>query len=142
MATIRVDDEIYAWLKSQATPFEDTPNSVLRRVAGLDKETSMAIDRPTGANLNGRAGDSVLPANLTGKYLAKLWNVDVVHALYHRDGTWFNHLRDFPGALFDTRGYVLFQTPSEYENSPYLHHGVQLNVPHGIASMPTYRREK
>ena len=35
--TIRIDDEVYAWLQSQARPFEDTPNSVLRRFAGFDK---------------------------------------------------------------------------------------------------------
>lgn len=35
--TIRVDEEVYAWLQKQATkPFEDTPNSVLRQIAGLD----------------------------------------------------------------------------------------------------------
>jgi hypothetical protein len=37
MPTIRVDDEVYEWLKSQAEPFVDTPNSVLRRHAGLDR---------------------------------------------------------------------------------------------------------
>jgi hypothetical protein len=36
MPTIRVDDEVFAWLQSKARPFEDTPNSVLRREAGLD----------------------------------------------------------------------------------------------------------
>ena len=34
--TIRVDDEVWSWLKQHAQPFEDTPNSVLRRIAGLD----------------------------------------------------------------------------------------------------------
>ncbi len=33
--TIRIDDEVYTWLQSQARPFEDTPNSVLRRISGL-----------------------------------------------------------------------------------------------------------
>lgn len=36
MPTIRIDDEVWVWLKKHAQPFEDTPNSVLRRVAGLD----------------------------------------------------------------------------------------------------------
>lgn len=36
MPVVRVDDDVWNWLKSHATPFEDTPNSVLRRVAGLD----------------------------------------------------------------------------------------------------------
>jgi len=51
MATIRIDDEVYGWLKNMAQPFEDTPNSVLRRVAGLDnssvKETKMITTRQT-----------------------------------------------------------------------------------------------
>ena len=37
MPTIRVDDEVFAWLQAKARPFEDTPNSVLRREAGLDR---------------------------------------------------------------------------------------------------------
>jgi len=36
MPTIRIDDDVYEWLKKLARPFEDTPNSVLRRVAELD----------------------------------------------------------------------------------------------------------
>lgn len=36
MPVIRVDDEVWSWLKTKAQPFEDTPNSVLRRVAGLE----------------------------------------------------------------------------------------------------------
>jgi len=38
MPTIRIDDEVYAWLQNLARPFEDTPNSVLRRIAKLNKE--------------------------------------------------------------------------------------------------------
>lgn len=37
MPTIRVDEEVYAWLQKQARPFEDTPNSVLRRIAQFDE---------------------------------------------------------------------------------------------------------
>src|SRR5688500_10740138 len=36
MPVVPVDDDVWGWLKSHATPFEDTPNSVLRRLAGLD----------------------------------------------------------------------------------------------------------
>jgi hypothetical protein len=38
MPTIRIDEDVWNWLKSHATPFEDTPNSVLRRFAGLDSK--------------------------------------------------------------------------------------------------------
>jgi len=34
--TIRIDNQVYAWLQQQARAFEDTPNTVLRRVAGID----------------------------------------------------------------------------------------------------------
>lgn len=37
MPSIRVDDEVWGWLQGQARPLEDTPNSVLRRVAGLEQ---------------------------------------------------------------------------------------------------------
>ncbi len=37
---IRIDDQVYAWLQERAKPFEDTPNSVLRRIAGLDASDS------------------------------------------------------------------------------------------------------
>jgi hypothetical protein len=37
--TIRIDDDVYNWLQSQAVPFEDNPNSVLRRIAGLGNKS-------------------------------------------------------------------------------------------------------
>src|SRR5437660_4688265 len=36
--TIRVDDQVYKELQGRAEPFIDTPNSVMRRVLGLDLE--------------------------------------------------------------------------------------------------------
>jgi hypothetical protein len=33
--TIRVDDDVYTALQARAMPFQDTPNSVMRRVLGL-----------------------------------------------------------------------------------------------------------
>jgi SeqA protein. len=40
MPTIRIDDEVYGWLQAQARPFEDTPNTVLRRIARLENPSS------------------------------------------------------------------------------------------------------
>ena len=37
---LRVDDEVYEALKKRAIPFEDTPNSVLRRILRIDTATS------------------------------------------------------------------------------------------------------
>jgi len=36
MPTIRIDGDVWEWLKQHARPLEDNPNSVLRRIAGLD----------------------------------------------------------------------------------------------------------
>jgi hypothetical protein len=37
MKMIRIDEDVYAALKKRGTPFEDTPNSVLRRVLDIDR---------------------------------------------------------------------------------------------------------
>jgi hypothetical protein len=152
MATIRIDDEVYTWLKLQAIPFEDTPNSVLRRLAGLDRKSTIKAEVPvhdisSKEIKEEKQMDAVKEGisyskSLNGKLLARLWKVDVVHALYHQDGKWYNHLRDFPGALFDPNGYVIFNTEREYKESPYLQHGMELHVPEGIYSMPGYKRMK
>ena len=34
---IRIDDQVWSWLQTHARPLADTPNSVLRRMAGLDE---------------------------------------------------------------------------------------------------------
>ncbi len=152
MPAIRIDGEVYSWLKSQAVPFDDTPNSVLRRLAGLDKKPSLIRDTATSDDNknNEESADTLanvksnqaLPRKLTGKYLARLWKVNVRHALYHKDGSYYGHLLYFPGALFDTYGYVIFHTEKEYLSSPYLQHGQQLNVPGGIARIPSYKKMK
>ena len=42
--TIRVDDEVYEELKTNAEPFVDTPNTVLRRLLSLDPATEPHLD--------------------------------------------------------------------------------------------------
>ena len=127
MPTVRIDDEVYAWLKSQAEPFEDNPNSVLRRVADLEDK-----DHRVGGS-SSRMGEK-----LSGRKLSRRWGVDVRHALYHREGTFYENIRRFPGALFDYHGYVVFQTEQDYQKSTYLLKGQKLNVPSGISSIPGY----
>ncbi len=77
---------------------------------------------------------------LTGKYFARLWKVDALHALYHQDGTFYENLREFPGALFDSNGYIVFKTEREYVSCAYLSIGQKLNVHGGISSVPGYQR--
>lgn len=52
MPTIRIDDEVYAWLQGQARAFEDTPNSVLRKLAKLEHaETRSQVARQPSTKL-------------------------------------------------------------------------------------------
>jgi len=44
MHQIEVDSEVYAFLKNNAEPFEDTPNSVLRRFLLLTKTVRLTPD--------------------------------------------------------------------------------------------------
>lgn len=131
MPTIRIDEEVYAWLKSQAEPFEDNPNTVLRRVAGLDTKEGQ-VDR----------GPKIVSERLTAKKLCEMWKVDARHSLYHKEGTFYENLRRFPGALFDYNGYVIFETEQDYRTSPYLLIGQKLNVPRGISSIPGYMKRR
>ena len=141
MTTIRVDREVYRWIQSLAKPFEDTPNSVLRRVARLDKNHKEPQSEETMGGIDGTVGDSNdRTKSLSAKLLAQEWKVDAHHVLYHKDGRWYNNLKRFPGALFDAYGYVLFHTESDYRSSPYLNIGKELNVRGGIESIPGYRR--
>ena len=45
MPTIRVDAQVYARLQREAKPFVDTPNSVLRRLLGLEDSSDHPADR-------------------------------------------------------------------------------------------------
>lgn len=47
MPTIRIDDDVWSYLKSKATPFEDTPNDVLRRELKIGTPKPKTGDRPT-----------------------------------------------------------------------------------------------
>lgn len=84
-----------------------------------------------------------LPAGVrtgSGKALNEKWGIGAAHALYHKDGTWFNVLERFPGALCDPNGYVLFATKREYEESRDLKIGQRTNVPGGISKLSSYVR--
>ena len=139
MPTVRVDSDVYKWLQSLATPFEDNPNSVLRRVAGIEDETRTQPqdELDSGREITNHRRPT---GRLTGKALNTRWNVNAQHALYHRDGTFYENLTRFPGALFDPDGYMIFKTEGDYLNSSYLKIGQKVNVPGGIASIPGYIR--
>lgn len=142
--TIRIDDEVYAWLQEQARPFEDTPNSVLRRVACLDttptQVTAMPTEEEKTMHTTPQQASYQKQVRLSGKMLNEKWKVGAKHALYHREGCWYNNLEHFPGALFDPNGYVIFKTREEYQKSRHLRVTQETNIPNGISSIPGYVR--
>ena len=58
MRNIDVDDEVYAWLEQQVIGFGDDPNSVLRRLAGLDAtappQVGSRVEDQTDEHKNGK----------------------------------------------------------------------------------------
>lgn len=131
--TIRIDDEVYAWLKDHAQPFEDTPNSVLRRLFRMDECGQIPKDEKDMTSM-------VANKQLNGRALNQRWKVGAKHALYHKDGTWYNNLERFPGALFDPNGYVVFNTEKEYRDCKHLQISQETNVMKGISRIPGYIR--
>jgi hypothetical protein len=138
--TIMIDDEVHTWLNNQRRVPGDNLNSVLRRIARFDNDfvarPNNVIRRPAAD-----AGRSSGRLGLTGSQLNKEWAVGARHALFHRDGTWYENLERFPGALFEPDGYVLFKTKKDYESSPYISIGAKTNIPKGISSIPGYIRK-
>lgn len=76
----------------------------------------------------------------TGRELNRRWNVGARHPLYREDGIWYHLLTDFPGALFDAHGYVVFETEEDFRRSPYLSITKHVHVGNGISQMPSYVR--
>lgn len=52
MPVIRVDDDVFRELQKRAEPLVDTPNSVLRRLLGLDKGSG--VPGPSGVSISGK----------------------------------------------------------------------------------------
>lgn len=78
---------------------------------------------------------------MMGNILNQKWEVGAKHALFHRDGFWYHKLERFPGAYFDSAGYVLFNTEEEYKSSPHLSIGKTVYViPGCIRFIPGYKK--
>jgi hypothetical protein len=77
---------------------------------------------------------------MNGKILNRKWNVGAKHALYRKSGDWYHCLEQFPGALFDPTGYVLFKDKKEFLSSPHLQIKHDVHVPNRISNIPNYVR--
>lgn len=76
---------------------------------------------------------------MNGKELNNILNIRAKHALYRKDGSWYHHLNDFPGVLFDSNGYLIFNSESNYLNHTKLQHSQDLHIKGGISSIDGYR---
>ena len=76
---------------------------------------------------------------MDAKELIEKYSIPVLDGKYREDGMWFHHLRKFPGALFDSKGYVIFITKKEYLNCPFLQHKQDLHVKPNISVIPGYK---
>jgi len=105
MPTIRIDDAVWRYLQARATPFEDSPNDVLRRVLGLEKATvqnpktrleqvDSELDDLTVRPDKDYTNRSVSGYHLDGKYVSCRFFKDVLVSLS-------NQLRGHDQAAFD-----------------------------------------
>ncbi|HEY0073497.1 MAG TPA: HNH endonuclease [Abditibacteriaceae bacterium] len=82
---------------------------------------------------------------MKARQLCREWGLETKHQLYRKDGAWFHLLRDFPGALLDENGYIIFVTKEDYESCPGLvikQETNQLHCYEGISTLPGYVRVK
>jgi|HubBroStandDraft_6_1064221.scaffolds.fasta_scaffold93710_3 hypothetical protein len=78
---------------------------------------------------------------ITGRRLNEKYKLRALQARYRENGYWYHPLEQFPGALFDANGYVLFQTEEDYQQCEGVRKGPDPNHIHvqgGIASLPFY----
>ena len=139
--TIRIDEDVWQWLKSQARPLEDTANSVLRRVAGLEGMRNETTEEKKVATYAVRH-DLPVPndGRQTGRELNSRYRLGLQHALYHQDGTFFETLRKFPGGLLNPRGYVRYDSEEQFRGDSRIKIGRKVNVPGSISTHPRYQK--
>ena len=115
MPTIRIDNEVWNYLKSKAAPFEDTPNDVLRRelrIVGAQARTASSTAGRSSSRTHLRPGKDYSYQPITGFRLEGL----------HKDGKsaschsysemlklvasylWLRHMDSFAKVALDLRG--------------------------------------
>lgn len=145
--TIRIDDEVYKWLQSQAVPFDDNPNSVLRRLAGLSESLTLAPRETdmTTISLSTQKKPSLGRRNhmAYGNDLLKRWIISAAQGRFARAGSFYQYPTKFPVALCDLNGFIVIQTEDDLRREPRIKPsggGKKLNVRDGISALPGYQR--
>jgi len=69
--------------------------------------------------------------------ICKEFNINVSEARYHVDGTWYNTLDNYPAALLDLYGYVIFNS----ENNLRSHADIKkkIHISRGIHNLNDYK---
>jgi len=79
------------------------------------------------------------PPDKPGNWLNDYWKIGAKHSLFSSYGTWYNHLKIFPGALCDPKGFIKFDTKEDYLKYSFARKGVKINVPEGISKLLGYK---
>jgi hypothetical protein len=78
----------------------------------------------------------------SAKNLKREWNIPAIQVRFHKGSTFFMPLNmnsnEFPAALIDPNGYIIFKTPESYLSCPKLKIGERINVHQGISSIQGY----
>lgn len=122
MPTIRIDDEVMRGLQHRA--YEEglvfgNPNQVLRLILGLDDGegqskgfgTTMEESTNASASLPVRTGRR----RVTGRSLLRLHPSlsQDLRAYSDREGLFYEWPRDWPAILFDSNGYIIYDTEDD-----------------------------
>lgn len=79
-----------------------------------------------------------------GEKMSREWGVNANHSFFDKHGLWYHAFERFPGALFDTHGYVMFETREAFDASPFINVNYGTNSVHvrapGISAIPGYVR--
>ncbi len=94
----------------------------------------LTIAEPSNRDLKG------VDILMTGRLLNRRHHLGLLHALFHKDGTFYERLTRFPGGLCDLQGHVRYDSENQFFNDRRIQIGQKVNVPGGIASHPWYKR--
>src|SRR5438270_3213065 len=83
-----------------------------------------------------------------GARLQREWSIPARKTRYHKTGDFFMPIEEWPGALADASGFVVFQSEKEMlQNKTIRYRGkgtdhVRLGVAGGIAQLPNYTSKR
>jgi 5-methylcytosine-specific restriction protein A len=141
--TFRIDEETHKFILGYGKNFPGVSGGYIAIV--LIGFESLRVRQMNDSRRTARRNKSA--SGITGRRLNQKLSLDAKHALYNKDGSWYDKLQRFPGVLFDRRGYVLFDNKEAYDRCPEIRHPQHtradgrlgtVHVPNGISNIPEY----